>query len=505
MHRSRWIGALAGALTFLAPAAAEPLFKPNQVLNVREDGKPPRKCKAIKCWTEKDGTRVAQVQALDDGEKMTIIEPKPTRGARPVRHIIHGKPDARPAEGWGQVEHWGAEDRAKAEASSAQAVASVGPPVPRPGAPEPLLNPEKFTRAGATSAEPPLAGGLPAFATPMPPPGARLPGEEAPRPAFWARMTGAPAAPTPAPAKPAQPAPGGLWARLTWSSPSPAPRAEAPVGPRSPFGMASVSAAHQLQLEDLRRQSEAARKGKAPGAPENAFLRGGPVVSLPGGPTLTTGGVPEGMGNAFTQATTSRPIPADFGVGHMQGPGAFPPRPGGPRPPVPPKMPAGMPPEAQAMIAMHHQMMMAQFQMMMGPRQPMMNPAQAQTYQQQMYRQQMAPPATVLVQPESQTPRLLSALRESLMPSERQMAADQLRRVDWVGDPRVVPALVQAAEKDPAPMVRVSCLRALGQMKASTLPVVQALERLRDDTDIRVREEAHLTLAALKTGEPKKR
>src|SRR5262245_20494603 len=158
MYRSRWIGALAGALTFLAPAAAEPFFKPNQIINVREEGKPPRRCKVLSCWSEKDGTRVCQAQALDNGEKMTIIEPKPSGDGKPVRHILHGQPQAKAGEAWGKVDKWSAEDAQKAEAASEKAVANVGPPAARPGVADPLAHPEKYTKVGGiATSEPPLA------------------------------------------------------------------------------------------------------------------------------------------------------------------------------------------------------------------------------------------------------------------------------------------------------------------------------------------------------------
>ena len=50
------------------------------------------------------------------------------------------------------------------------------------------------------------------------------------------------------------------------------------------------------------------------------------------------------------------------------------------------------------------------------------------------------------------------------MPSEREMAVDRLARRDWRTEPTVVNALVTAAKADPAPLVRASCVRALGTM-----------------------------------------
>jgi len=98
--------------------------------------------------------------------------------------------------------------------------------------------------------------------------------------------------------------------------------------------------------------------------------------------------------------------------------------------------------------------------------------------------------------PPNQTPWLLSTLQKGALPSEREMAAGQLRRVDWKSETDVVPALVRSAKSDPAPMVRVSCVRALGDMKANTPAVKQALESLKADQDPRVRTQAAETLSA---------
>ena len=77
------------------------------------------------------------------------------------------------------------------------------------------------------------------------------------------------------------------------------------------------------------------------------------------------------------------------------------------------------------------------------------------------------------------------------------MAADALRRVDWKTEADVVPALLEAVKRDPAPMVRAASLRTLGQMKANVVPVVQAVEQARNDADPRVRQQAAETHALL--------
>jgi hypothetical protein len=92
---------------------------------------------------------------------------------------------------------------------------------------------------------------------------------------------------------------------------------------------------------------------------------------------------------------------------------------------------------------------------------------------------------------------LIVVLRQSMLPSEREMAAEQLARCDWRSEPHTVQALLQAAKADPAPAVRAGCVRALAKMKANAQPVVQAVKELKSDQDLRVRQEVEQALAVL--------
>jgi hypothetical protein len=100
---------------------------------------------------------------------------------------------------------------------------------------------------------------------------------------------------------------------------------------------------------------------------------------------------------------------------------------------------------------------------------------------------------------------LLAALRTSLYPSQREWAADRLATCDWRSQPAVVEGLVFAARNDPAPMVRVGCLRALARMHAVCDMAVAAARELQNDTDARVRQEAEQTLGALQSVRPVRR
>ena len=95
------------------------------------------------------------------------------------------------------------------------------------------------------------------------------------------------------------------------------------------------------------------------------------------------------------------------------------------------------------------------------------------------------------------TGQLLAMLRGSIMPSERERAVEMLAQCDWRTEPESVAALVVAAKLDPAPMVRVSCVRALTRMKVNTMVFYEALNELKTDKDIRVRQAAEQTIATM--------
>jgi hypothetical protein len=94
-------------------------------------------------------------------------------------------------------------------------------------------------------------------------------------------------------------------------------------------------------------------------------------------------------------------------------------------------------------------------------------------------------------------PQLLEMLENSMYPSQREWAADKLATYDWRTHNTVVQALVTAAGKDPAATVRAACVRALGKMNVTTVPVITTIQALKSDHDLRVRQEVEQTLAVL--------
>jgi hypothetical protein len=101
----------------------------------------------------------------------------------------------------------------------------------------------------------------------------------------------------------------------------------------------------------------------------------------------------------------------------------------------------------------------------------------------------------------AQAQQVLGVLRDSLYPSQREWAADSLVGQDWRTNPEVLQGLLTAAREDPAPTVRAACVRCLAKMNANTVPVVGTIQALKSDADPRVRSEAEQALGTLTPGQ----
>jgi hypothetical protein len=184
-------------------------------------------------------------------------------------------------------------------------------------------------------------------------------------------------------------------------------------------------------------------------------------------------GVPDAMGNAFTLAGTRRPIPADFG-GTPQEPNGF----------DPPIQMDGSPPRAYSMA------------MPMTPRPPMPNPAinpLMSVPTPVAYASGYASGSSAMAH-SADVPQLLTALKDSLRPSEREAAAEQLSELNGQAQPLVVEQLMKSAREDPAATVRAACVHALAHMRVNTPAAVTLVQDLRSDRDPRVRQEAEEAL-----------
>lgn len=257
----------------------------------------------------------------------------------------------------------------------------------------------------------------------------------------------------------------------------------------------------------------------------NAFLPMMPPLQTPPGPNMTGGsnafGAPQTSGNESAGAFGGPPAMPPQGYGYPMAQGMYP-MPYGQA--MPQRMPAYMP---NMYPGMNPAMMQAAY-----PQAPYAYPQTGNiraayvpvpaNYQGYFYPQPMPnyPTGQNQVQPEvtankmpASNPNVVPAgysegtdeiarqlmriLHDSLYPSERERAADNLTTRDWRAYPQVVDALVKAALEDPAATVRTACVRGLGRMQCNTVPVINALQTLKTDKDPRVRNEVEQILPTL--------
>src|SRR5205085_2327306 len=112
MARAKWIKSLfaAAVSTSLAmgqspvPATATT----DKVITVQEVGHAPQKCKVVKVWQLQSGMHAYQVQALDSGEMITIVEEGP-------HTTVKLKEEGKKAQAVAtRIYHWGASGAAPA-------------------------------------------------------------------------------------------------------------------------------------------------------------------------------------------------------------------------------------------------------------------------------------------------------------------------------------------------------------------------------------------------------
>jgi hypothetical protein len=84
----------------------------------------------------------------------------------------------------------------------------------------------------------------------------------------------------------------------------------------------------------------------------------------------------------------------------------------------------------------------------------------------------------------------VTMLQGSPYPAQREWAANNLTTLDWHKCPEILPAMLLAAQHDPAATVRAACIYNVSR-KGIALPVVLAtFEMLKNDADPRVRHQA---------------
>jgi len=278
-----------------------------------------------------------------------------------------------------------------------------------------------------------------------------------------------------------------------WTPPSP---------PKPPAQQAPKYNAFERDENSPPPQGGAAAMAGAPQGPGQMPMGGPPMGPMPPlmaprppmPPPMVNSGVPSGMGNAFTLAGTRRPIPADFGPTPQEPNGfgdAVPYVPGPARPVMPPQSPM-LPPSPGTLGTLPL------------PRPPMPNPMAMLPQPMTVINPLMAVPPTQVASgaaampagPAS-VPQMLATLKDSLYPSQREWAVEQLSELNGRGQPQVVQSLTKCAKEDPAATVRAACVHALAQMKVNTTEVAAVVQELKNDRDPRVRHEADEALTAL--------
>lgn len=83
--------------------------------------------------------------------------------------------------------------------------------------------------------------------------------------------------------------------------------------------------------------------------------------------------------------------------------------------------------------------------------------------------------------------RLIGCLRDDMMPSMREIAAESLAQSSGRTRSEVIAALAEAAEKDPAPTVRACCVRCLTAISTSSPECMAALLKIKADSDSMIR------------------
>jgi hypothetical protein len=107
-----------------------------------------------------------------------------------------------------------------------------------------------------------------------------------------------------------------------------------------------------------------------------------------------------------------------------------------------------------------------------------------------------ASPATTDVEWLS-VPKLLSVLKESDTPAQREWAADCLAGADCKTHPEVIPAVLRAAKADASATVRIASIRTLAKVHASGPDVIVGLNSLTADADANVRKEANQAMSQM--------
>lgn len=473
MVRSTWKKSLIASLAWAGmawgqqPAPVPAPSKP-RTLTVREEGKAPLKCKLLNAWKTADGLRAYQVQALEGGETLTIVEVAAATAADPKAVTT-------------RIYHWGQ---------------STTPPPGAPVAPAHVATDSAVKPAARMSAvkQSPYQVGMAAPAVPVLPPAPAVVNNPpraavvSPPSAIVSRQVvgnSTPPAPVivktePAPlaVPPVEPAkPGGavVGMQATPLTPSADDKAVAKTDDKTPpaewrksWGKDDESAAKPdpLRMPEIYSKPSVSTMTKTEAATAKAVA---PMMPSPAAPGMHAG-APLGMQSVLAAGGNPATLPVPVVT-------------------LPP-MPNSVQPQQPVMVAR------APTSQEMNAFTPPMSPP-SQGVMPIAYSRPLTVPAAGMGLSNGSPAELVATLKDAMLPSQREWAADRLSRTDWKTHAEIVPALLAAAKDDPAPLVRTSCVRCLAKLKANTPAVLTVLECLKTDADAGVRDEATQALAKL--------
>jgi hypothetical protein len=506
MTWARWQGTLSAALFGVGVAlgqGSDPscVSHPDSTVTVRESGKPDVKCRIARTCRQPNGMMAYDVQAIDSGEWMTVVEAGPSTAMSDTANgtCIRGVTS--------QIYHWGHKAPSGINVPAQQQVSETVPINDRGVVQTPMVQQMQYTtEAPASAMAPPNAV---AAAVEMPPPTMETmemkPEHHGPIMRMVRKLTGkdggeAPMMQPMPPSRPIGPSGpadfdlGGAGSRsvaaagegldkMRFDVPGPVmpmPNSRPPMPP----GFAPYSAPAPQRGYYPGMQSMAAAQAANQTQMANAFSGGSPTPPMPSidpnafhleedgsGNMLADSGRRERfLGRLFhrssNEATAPQGAVQDAPIGGQTDGTAAASATGwapGARPslPEPGQFPQQGTMSSGALASM-----------------PISRPA---------------------VEVSADCQHLVATLHNSLMPSEREVAAESLGNAEGCSNPAVMAELLRSAREDPAPAVRCACVRCLVKTNAGGGMAVATLQALKNDADPQVRataQEALVTMAS---------
>jgi HEAT repeats len=507
MTWARWQGTLSAALFGVGVALGQgsdpssgAMSHPESTVTVRESGKPDVKCRIARACRQPNGMMAYDVQAIDSGEWMTVVEAGPSTAMSETANgtCIRGVTS--------QIYHWGQKAPSGIDVSAQQQANQTVGINDRGIVQTPMIQQMQYTtEAPASVAVPPNAVATPA---PMPAPTMETmemkPEHHGPIMRMVRKLTGKDSGETPmvmqptpesrpmVPGTPPEFDLGGAGSRsvtaagegldkMRFDVPGPGmpmPNSTPPMPPQfAPYTMPPPQRGNYPGMQSMAAAQAASQTQMA-----NAFSGGSPMPPMPSIDPNAFHLEEDGSGNMLADSGRRERF---FGrLFHRSSSDAPTPQ-GGAQ-----DVPMGGPTEGTAMAAATGWTPGARPNLPEPGRFPqqgtMISAAVVST-----------PVSRPAVEVSADCQQLVATLHNSLLPSERETAAESLGNAEGHSSPAVMAELLRSAREDPAPAVRCACVRCLVKMNAGGGMAVATLQALKNDADPQVRATAQEALAAV--------